>query len=144
MAGKGKKAVLYKDMPIEEVSDAIGFYPYVIVELEKEFRKLLEENNQKELYYDIELTLISVLADMEYYGFRVNTEELLGFSKELQSKIDSVKVRIFELAREEFNINSPKQLGVILFEKLELPVIKKTKTGYSTDAEVLEQLKGPT
>lgn len=141
MAGKGKKAVLYKDMPIEEVSDAIGFYPYVIVELEKEFRKLLEENNQKELYYDIELTLISVLADMEYYGFRVNTEELLGFSKELQSKIDSVKVRIFELAREEFNINSPKQLGVILFEKLELPVIKKTKTGYSTDAEVLEQLK---
>jgi DNA polymerase-1 len=78
---------------------------------------------------------------MEYYGFRVNTEELLGFSKELQSKIDSVKVRIFELAREEFNINSPKQLGVILFEKLELPVIKKTKTGYSTDAEVLEQLK---
>ena len=55
---------------------------------------------------------------MEYYGFRVNTEELLGFSKELQSKIDSVKVRIFELAREEFNINSPKQLGVILLKSL--------------------------
>lgn len=141
MAGKGKKAVLYKDMPAEEVADVIGSYPHVMTKLKEKFEKLLEENNQKELYYDIELTLISVLADMEYHGFKVNTEELLNFSKELQSKIDSVKTRIFDLAGEKFNINSPKQLGVILFEKLELPIIKKTKTGYSTAAEVLEELK---
>ncbi|AUG57691.1 DNA polymerase I [Acetivibrio saccincola] len=141
MAGKGKKAVLYKDMPAEEVADVIGRYPHVMTKLKEKFEKLLEENNQKELYYDIELTLISVLADMEYHGFKVNTEELLNFSKELQSKIDSVKTRIFDLAGEKFNINSPKQLGVILFEKLELPIIKKTKTGYSTAAEVLEELK---
>lgn len=130
-------------MPIEEVSDAIGFYPYVIVELEKEFRKLLEENNQKELYYDIELTLISVLADMEYYGFRVNTEELLGFSKELQSKIDSVKVRIFELAREEFNINSPKQLGVILLKSLSFQLLKN-KNWLFHRCRSARAAKGPT
>lgn len=141
MAGKGKKAVPYMDMLIEEVSDVVGFYPYVIMKLEKEFEELLNKNNQNELYYDIELTLISVLADMEYNGFKVDTNKLIDFSKELQSKIDTVKTKIFDLAGEEFNVNSPKQLGVILFEKLGLPIIKKTKTGYSTNAEVLDQLK---
>lgn len=77
---------------------------------------------------------------MEYYGFKVNVNALVEFSKELQEKIDVVTKEIYTLAGEEFNINSPKQLGVILFEKLGLPVIKKTKTGYSTDAEVLDEL----
>jgi len=77
---------------------------------------------------------------MEYYGFKVNVDALVEFSKELQEKIDVVTKEIYTLAGEEFNINSPKQLGVILFEKLGLPIIKKTKTGYSTDAEVLEEL----
>lgn len=127
MAGKGKKAVLYKDMPAEEVADVIGRYPHVMTKLKEKFEKLLEENNQKELYYDIELTLISVLADMEYHGFKVNTEELLNFSKELQSKIDSVKTRIFDLAGEKFNINSPKQLGVILLKSLSFQSLKRPK-----------------
>ncbi|MDQ2085270.1 DNA polymerase I [Herbivorax sp. ANBcel31] len=141
MMGKGKKAILYKDMSIEDISDAVSVYPYVIMNLEKEFKKLLEENKQIKLYYDIELPLINALADMEYYGFKVDTEVLVDFSKELQNKINSIKAKIYDIAGQEFNINSPKQLGVILFEKLELPIIKKTKTGYSTNAEVLEQLK---
>ncbi|TYQ13333.1 UNVERIFIED_CONTAM: DNA polymerase I [Acetivibrio alkalicellulosi] len=140
IAGKGKKAILYRDIPIDDMSNVLGMYPYLIMKTTIKIQELIEENGQNNLYYDIELPLISVLADMEYYGFKVNTEELIEFSKKLEKKIKVITDKIYILAGEEFNVNSPKQLGVILFEKLELPVIKKTKTGYSTDAEVLEQL----
>lgn len=96
--------------------------------------------NMSQLYYDVELPLISVLADMEFIGFTVDAEKLKRLGKELDIKIDTLTKSIYEIADEEFNINSPKQLGEILFEKLKLPVIKKTKTSYSTDAEVLEKL----
>ncbi len=98
---------------------------------EKELEKLLEE---------IELPLARVLASMETVGFSVDGEGIRKMGERLASKIDSLQDEIYELAEEPFNINSPKQLGVILFEKLMLPIKKKTKSGYSTNADVLESL----
>jgi DNA polymerase-1 len=106
-------------------------------------KKMLEEivqHGMEELFYKVEMPLIEVLASMEIEGFKIDRETLKQIGFELSEEIDKLTSEIFDLAGEEFNINSPKQLGVILFEKLQLPVIKKTKTGYSTDAEVLEEL----
>lgn len=100
----------------------------------------LQELGMEELFYRVELPLVHVLADMEAAGVKVDREMLRVMGEELGSKIDGLTREIFDLAGEEFNINSTKQLGVILFDKLQLPVIKKTKTGYSTDVEVLETL----
>ncbi|BDR67884.1 DNA polymerase [Clostridium tetani] len=95
----------------------------------------------EKLYYEVELPLAFVLANMELEGFKVDGEMLENIGKKLQGEIEKVQKEIYELADEEFNVNSPKQLGKILFEKLDLPVIKKTKTGYSTNAQVLEALE---
>jgi DNA polymerase I len=106
--------------------------------------KLEQEMKQQELmdlFYDLELPLASVLGDMEKQGVRVNRATLDEMGKELQEKLDKLTSSIYSLAGVEFNINSPKQLGEILFDKLNLPVIKKTKTGYSTGADVLEKLQ---
>ncbi len=100
----------------------------------------LEENGATDLYFNIEMPLIQVLAAMEQAGIRVDTERLAEIRNELNDRIHSISNRIYEEAEEEFNISSPKQLGTILFEKLKLPPGKKTKTGYSTDAEVLQGL----
>ena len=102
----------------------------------------IEENGQHNLYYNIELPLIDVLADMQYYGFNVDTNELTRFGEFLQQNITELGKKIYTLAGEEFNLNSPKQLGEILFGKLGLKGGKKTKTGYSTAADVLEKLAG--
>lgn len=112
----------------------------VIYELAEKYAPIIEGNGQHELYYNIELPLVEVLADMELWGFKVDIEGLKAYSKEMDSRLVILENEIYMLAGENFNINSPKQLGSILFEKLNLPVVKKTKTGYSTDAEVLEQL----
>ncbi len=103
---------------------------------------LLAEAGADRLYYDIELPLVEVLAAMEQTGIRVDTEGLAAMAIELGVRVDGLLADIYHIAGEEFNVNSTKQLGVILFEKLKLPVLKKTKTGYSTDAEVLEKLAG--
>lgn len=100
----------------------------------------IKENNQEFLLYDVEMPLSGVLADMEIRGFSVDKEMLEEYGKELDLRIKSLEDSIYFMAGEEFNINSPKQLGVVLFEHLSLPVVKKTKTGYSTDAEVLSEL----
>lgn len=102
----------------------------------------LEKLGMAELYSSIEMPLCEVLADMEHEGFHVDREALQEFGAVLSDRIDGLQADIYELAGEEFNINSPKQLGVILFEKLKLPAYKKTKTGYSTNIEVLEKLRG--
>jgi DNA polymerase I len=101
----------------------------------------LQDNNQFELYQDLELSLSFVLAEMEYYGVQVDQDRLKNMGAELKERLEVLEREVYELAGEEFNLNSPKQLGHILFEKMNLPVIKKTKTGYSTSADVLEQLK---
>lgn len=102
----------------------------------------ISSDGQQQLLYDIELPLISVLAEMEICGFKIDESALKAFTEALTEKLAVLEKEIYELAGEEFNINSTKQLGVILFEKLGLKVIKKTKTGYSTDAAVLEKLSG--
>ncbi len=102
----------------------------------------IEKYSQHELYYDIELPLVTVLADMEATGFRVNLDMLKSFGEQLGQRANQLEGDIYSAAGEEFNINSPKQLGTVLFEKLKLPPVKKTKTGYSTNAEVLERLLG--
>ncbi len=102
--------------------------------------KKLKENEQFELYKELELPLASILGSMESDGVSVDRQVLEDMGKDLESKLQDIEKKIHELAGESFNINSPKQLGVILFEKLGLPPIKKTKTGYSTAADVLEKL----
>ncbi len=111
-----------------------------INELYKIVKEKLEQQKLLTLYTEIEHPLIFVLADMEVCGIKVDKEELTAFSKMLDTHIISLEHKIFELSGEMFNINSPKQLGELLFEKLKLPIIKKTKTGYSTNVEVLEKL----
>ena len=107
----------------------------------KVMEERLAENEQKSLFYDMEMPLIYVLADMEKYGIKVDKAALLAYQKRLGESLDGMEEEIYALAGEKFNINSPKQLGVILFEKLGLKGGKKTKTGYSTAADVLEKLR---
>lgn len=101
----------------------------------------IKENGQEKLYQEVELPLVTVLAHLEINGFLVDDHQLKEFADKLGEKIDVLTNEIYMLAGEEFNINSPKQLGVILFEKLELKPVKKTKTGYATNADVLEKLR---
>ena len=100
----------------------------------------LKTNSSEKLYREIELPLAGVLADMEEAGFCIDMQGLADYGEKLKEETDALAERIYFLAGEEFNINSPKQLGNILFEKLKLPSGKKTKTGYSTNAEILEKL----
>lgn len=103
--------------------------------------KRLEEEGMQELFATIEMPLVYTLYDMEVRGIRVNREALKVYGDQLAVRITEVEQQIFKEVGEEFNINSPKQLGVILFEKMQLPGGKKTKTGYSTNAEILDKLK---
>ncbi len=142
LSGKGKNCKPFKDVPYDNLIPIACGYSWAIFKLQRVINKLIKENQQEILYYDIELPLIEILAEMEYNGFKLNKDELVSLSNELDDKIEYLTKEIYNLVGEEFNINSPKQLGVILFEKLGLPVKKRTKTGYSTAAEVLEQLIG--
>ncbi|MCF8002246.1 MAG: DNA polymerase I, partial [Halanaerobiales bacterium] len=113
-----------------------------IYELNEIYTKKLKAKNLWDLYTNIELPLIKILAQMELNGIYADQTFLENLSEEIASKLSNIEEKTYELADEEFNLNSPKQLGEILFDKLELPVIKKTKTGYSTSIEVLEKLEG--
>lgn len=132
------KYLLYEHMKI----DVDGVDAADVLMLAKEMQTKLKDLGMDNLYYEIEHPLIEVLANMELTGFKVNKDMLRELDVELTTLLEELTKKIYDLAGEEFNINSPKQLGVILFEKLGLPVVKKTKTGYSTNIEVLEQLKG--
>ena len=114
---------------------------YYVGELYKVFIDELEKTEQTKLYKNIELPLARVLYEMESDGFKVDTAQLAEFSKALGKAQDELSNEIYRLADEEFNINSPRQLGSVLFEKMKLPAGKKTKSGYSTSAEVLESLR---
>ena len=110
--------------------------------LYENLKKKIEDEDLSELLYEVEMPLTYILSDMEIEGFNVNEEILEDKLYKFEKDIDKLQQEIYDLAGEEFNANSPKQLGVILFEKLELPVIKRTKTGYSTNAAVLDALEG--
>lgn len=109
-------------------------------ELYEYLKERINKEGMDELYYEVEHPLISILSSMEAIGFNVNRAKLDELAIKFKEEISRTEKEIYELCEEEFNISSPKQLGKILFEKLDLPVIKKTKTGYSTNAEVLEKL----
>ena len=109
-------------------------------ELYEYLKERINKEGMDELYYEVEHPLISILSSMEAIGFNVNRAKLDELAVKFKEEISRTEKEIYELCEEEFNISSPKQLGKILFEKLDLPVIKKTKTGYSTNAEVLEKL----
>ncbi len=112
-----------------------------LVYIEKEMRGRLRSEGCESLYFDIELPFTDVLLDMEREGIRVDGKELSNFGDKLSEQISLLEKAIYECSGGEFNILSPKQLGEVLFEKLGIPPVKKTKTGYSTDAEVLEKLR---
>ena len=116
-------------------------YAYSISKIKDITLKKLEEINCLELFHNIDMPTVEVLSDMQWNGMYVDEEELNKFGEELSSNLQKITQIIYEMAGEEFNINSTKQLGEILFEKMKLPVIKKTKNGYSTDVDVLEKLK---
>lgn len=141
LLGKGVKAKKYQDLDFEELSSHIS----QIIDTVKSVMPIMEENlkesNMDGLLYHVEMPLVEVLADMEYEGVKVDKEKLNELGSQFKEIIKKLESEIYKISGEEFNINSPKQLGVILFEKLGLPVIKKTKTGYSTNAEVLDKLK---
>ncbi|HFR3167941.1 TPA: DNA polymerase I [Streptococcus suis] len=137
--GKGAKL----DLPEREI-----FFPHlarkvqVLIETEEPMLTKLEENRQLDLLFDMELPLANILAKMEIAGIKVEAETLKAMQSENEVLIDQLTKEIYELAGQEFNINSPKQLGTILFEEMGLPLeyTKKTKTGYSTAVDVLERL----
>lgn len=116
-------------------------YAYCISELQKVTLKKLEEMNSLNLFNNIEIKTAEALAKMQYSGIYVDKLELEEFGEELKQKLEILTQEIYDLAGCEFNINSPKQLGEVLFEKLELHVYKKKKSGYTTDVDVLEKLK---
>lgn len=126
----------------EDSIDNKGFEVFATFNLWKEFEKKIKDNGQTKLYYDIELPLVEVLADMQHTGVFVDKDALVQFGNELRVDIARLEELIYGFAGRVFNINSPKQLGTVLFEDLKLPHGKKTKTGYSTGADVLKKLEG--
>lgn len=117
------------------------YYSYIIYKLQEVMTKQLEEINAIQLFNNIDMPTLEVLADMQWNGMYADENELNKFGDKLKEQLETKTKIIYEMAGEEFNINSTKQLGEILFEKMKLPVIKKTKSGYSTDVDVLEKLK---
>ena len=125
----------------ENLIKEVSLYTYAIGKIKEITEEKLKEINCLDLFYEIDMPTVEVLSNMQWNGMYVDKEELEDFGKELTDKLETITKIIYEMAGEEFNINSTKQLGEILFEKMKLPVIKKTKNGYSTDVDVLEKLK---
>ncbi|UCZ52250.1 DNA polymerase I [Bacillus shivajii] len=135
--GKGKKRQIPAE---EELAQHLGRKASAIYELKESLGEELKENEQDALFSELEMPLSVILGRMEMNGVAIDADELKEMGENLAEKLSKMEKEIHELAGTTFNINSPKQLGEILFDKLELPVIKKTKTGYSTSADVLEKL----
>jgi len=125
----------------EEAEQTLGQYAFALYRLMQQLKPALTELSMEKLFYEVELPLCRVLAEMERSGVLVDARALAAYGEFLQEKALAAEQQIYDLAGESFNINSPKQLGQILFEKLQLPHGKKTKTGFSTNADVLEKLR---
>lgn len=140
--GKGKKAASVNEADEKVSAEFIKNELVAIEALSVYLCDVIEKREQKMLLYDVEMPLIRVLADMQIEGICLDKESLYEFCNTINKKIEVLTADIYELSGCEFNINSTKQLGEVLFEKLQLPPVKKTKSGYSTDAAVLEKLMG--
>ena len=139
-----KQMTLFEENDIQndkKTSEKYTLYAYIIEKINTMILQKLKETNSFDLYTNIDMPTVEVLSNMQWNGMYVDEQELSAFGEELTSQIEVLTKVIHEMAGEEFNINSTKQLGEILFEKMQLPVIKKTKNGYSTDVDVLEKLK---
>ena len=141
IAGRGAKAVAAADLPGAEVSAWAGRQVCAVARLVEPLAEQLEKDGLMGLYREVELALTAVLSRMERAGVRVDEAVLAHLSEEYAGELERIEARVYELAGESFQIASPKQLQRILFEKLKLPVLRKTKTGYSTDEAVLDQLQ---
>ncbi|MBY7143841.1 DNA polymerase I [Virgibacillus sp. NKC19-3] len=136
--GKGAKLKVPEE-PI--LAEHIARKTNILFSSKEHMEARLKTNEQYELFIDLEMPLTLILGEMEYVGVQIDVEHLKEIGNNLKQRLSDLEKEVYDLAGEEFNLNSPKQLGPILFEKLKLPVIKKTKTGYSTAADVLEELK---
>lgn len=140
LKGKGKNKKTFFSLDKEDIFKYMSEFVYINLKLYEIFKEKCKENNLLELYQTVEKPLIKVLSDMESVGVLVDRKKLFELKEIYPKKALEYEQKIYEISKEKFNLNSPKQLAEILFEKLNLPVIKKTKTGYSTDVEVLEKL----
>ena len=134
--GKGAKRAT---APIEKVAEHSIDIATAVMKLKETALEQLKEQEQLSLFKEMEMPLAEVLAMMEYTGMALDLKTLDEMGQNLKGRIEALEAKIYEQAGMAFNINSPKQLGEVLFEKLSLPVIKKTKTGYSTNVDVLEK-----
>ena len=143
-ANKQTQMTLFEEHSIEDNKkdlEKYTLYAYIIEKINTIILQKLEETNSFELYTNIDMPTVEVLSSMQWNGMYIDEQELSAFGEELSLQIEILTKEIHKMAGEEFNINSTKQLGEILFEKMKLPVVKKTKNGYSTDVDVLEKLK---
>ena len=140
VAGSGKSMITFDQVPIDKAVEYACEDSDITLMLAGKLLPQLKKAEAEKLFYDLEMPLVTVLAQMEMVGVKVDLEHLRGLSDEFGLKIAGIEKKIYELAGCEFNINSPKQLGELLFDKLNLPVLKKTKTGYATDVETLTEL----
>ncbi|WP_276881790.1 DNA polymerase I [Anaerococcus tetradius] len=141
LLGKGKKALTYGELDCDKLSNFLASELNAIEDAKAKLVDKLNEYKMYDLYEDIEIKLSKVLANMEIVGFVTDRKVLEDLKEDINKDLEKLTSEIYELAGSEFNINSTKQLGEVLFKDLDLPVIKKTKTGFSTDASVLEKLR---
>ncbi|MBU0759555.1 MAG: DNA polymerase I [Candidatus Omnitrophica bacterium] len=140
LLGTGKKRVNMSEVPLDRISEYSCEDSDITLRLKRILEKDLFEKELDRLFTEIELPLIDVLSDMELSGVKIDVKLLKDMSKEVTRELEVIVENIYKMAGTKFNINSPKQLSGVLFEKLKLPVVKKTKTGFSTDVGVLERL----
>ncbi|MGD9343461.1 MAG: DNA polymerase I, partial [Desulfuromonadales bacterium] len=140
VAGSGKKQVGFDEVEVDKATTYAAEDADITLRLYETLVPMVTEQQQDSLFYDVEMPLLRILVDMERAGIRINPEFLRGLSADMEKKLAILEAEIHQLAGESFNIGSPKQLGEVLFEKLGLPKGKKTKTGWSTDVEVLNKL----
>ncbi|MDR1940743.1 MAG: DNA polymerase I [Endomicrobium sp.] len=138
--GKGAKKIAFADAPAQQSAQYANSVSYASYNLRPALKKVSDDAQLSALFSDIEMPLVEILSDMELAGIKIDAEFLKTFNEKIVSEIKNVENKVYAAAGGEFNVNSPKQLGFIMFEKLNMPVIKKTKTGYSTDEEVLTEL----
>ncbi|MCH9632922.1 MAG: DNA polymerase I [Chlamydiae bacterium] len=141
LIGTGKNQKSMSDIEIEKVAQYCGEDVLMTIKLNNLLKEKIKDHNLLKVYQEIELPLIPVLLNMERCGIYVDVEELKVLKKSLNEKLENLEQATFAMAGETFNLKSPKQLGEILFQKLEIPTTKKTKTGYSTSAEALEMIE---
>lgn len=140
LIGKGAKQITMEEVPIDQAAPYAAADADMTLRLAEKFEPQIAEKELTKLFYEMEMPLVQILADMESLGVRVDHPYLTDLGRQLKAKASELEGVIFKEAGESFNLNSPKQLAVILFEKLKLPVLRRTKTGFSTDEEVLQKL----